>query len=400
MTGIVNGMGEQAPLGVFASVRVELGGYMQRYASGEFDDPEIAAQLAASQQSLAASETVHDVAIATPGVPTGANAAPVATTVFDASTGLIRDEATVQRLLVAQAEARFTNIDAALRTDFPMAELLPSAETGWDPATFVPTTPADAEAFAQRVVVDATRAAARLDVLVATRDAASVVARTTGDPTAAAKLAELGRLVDDQVAYVDKLATIVDSSSNGALTDAGARTVRAAFAGGAEAAEVVRVGTAAKRSGASDQVVERLVGAAAIARERVSGRAGADRRVKAIAKDVSEFTWTNRHDLSGARAREERRIEERRSEERREETRRREVERQRDYQELQDTIARNVVERWEYVQGVVLRAEQRSEDAHVELLRAIDKRRGREHEAPQTSFEQWMRSQALAGVDA
>ena len=388
MTGSVNGTGGQASLDA-ASVRARITTFRDRYASGEFDDANIASQLAASQNSLAASNVIHHAAITTPGGADGANAAPAAN-VFDASSGLIRDEATVQRLLVEQAEARFQNVDAALRHDFPLAELLPSAETGWDPAAFVPTTPADAEAFAQRVVVDATRAASRLEVLVATRDAAAIVARTTGDAGAAAKVTELGKLIDGQLAYVDKLAALVDSSSRGAVTEAGAATLKAARQGNAEAADVAKVGAAAKGTGASDQVVERLVGAAAIARERVSGREGADRRLRKITAEVATFTFEHRDDLAGARRREARAIEERRVEERRVEE-----QQDREYRDQQDAIVRYEAEQWEHVRGVVLRAEQRSEDAHVDLLRSIDERRGRDIGPRQVSFEQWMRGQAL-----
>src|SRR5690606_37363603 len=114
-------------------------------------------------------------------------------------------------------------ISASLKRDFPLAAQLQSASTGtWDPATFVPQTREQAAAFAQRLVIDATEAAARLEILKTQLDAARFeLARDGSNVDLQQLVASLEASYDRQKGYVDKLASIVDQQSGGQMTDAG-----------------------------------------------------------------------------------------------------------------------------------------------------------------------------------
>lgn len=353
-----------AGIDVAAQIRAGITQYVERGAAGEFDDPGLAAVL-----ELRSRDT---------------NAFAVAS---------------VLEMGVSQAEGRIHRLDATLRSEFPLAGTMPSASTGWDVEAFVPATPAEAEAFAQRIVVDAVQASAQLELLVARRERAAGRARS-GDDLAAREVGELDRLVDSQLSFVDRLTRVVDASSGGTLTDSGAVAISeartdpelAAMSDGITAAIGAVFARASARgarpfAGASaEQVRERVVGAAAQARRVAKDPDRGAAEVTGMARDVARFTFDHRSDLRAARRAAATRIEERRARERADEDARaarerieerhvrwlREREQVRERRELEQRVEE---ERLEF-RGHLLRVEQRTAQRWSEHLREIDRKRG------------------------
>lgn len=337
--------------GVFRSTfRTELATQFERGASGEFDDPALRLQEQAAlarfreAQQAAASATPHapsptiagaaaapDAQPATPGTSPTGPVAPGAGT--GGGTGAANGAATVgggaaatsaagvaeQRELYAirvrNSEARLANIASKLNSEYPAAAALASASTGtWDPEAFVPKTRAQAEAFAQRMVIDATEAAARLDIVANQRDAARLEASVTGSPAAVALVEKLDADFARQKAYVDKLARIVDTASSGTLTAAGTEALTGGSLRDIDDLPAAELAVALRRSGMDEASVRRVVGAGELAVEEEQSPGGSVRLQK-VAKEAADWTWVNRFNLQAARRREERAIEQRRIEE-------------------------------------------------------------------------------------
>lgn len=354
-----------APVDVEAKIRAGVTQYVERGAAGEFDDPGLAAVL-----ELRANDT-NPFAVAS-----------------------------VLEMGVTQAEGRIHRLDVTMRAEFPLAASMPSASTGWDIEAFVPRTRGEADAFAQRIVVDAVQAAAQLELLVARRERAAHRARA-GDVAAAREVGELDRLVEGQLAYVDRLTRVVDSSADGVLTDSGAIALSdarddpelAAMSEGITAAIGAFVARASARGGArpfagasAEGVRERLIGAAAQARRVAKDPARGAAEVSGMARDVATFTFEHRADLKAARQAQAERIEQRRMLERADvaarEARRRTEERHLRWErerelaaEERDREQRVEQERLEF-RGLLLRVEQRSAERWAEHLRALDRKRG------------------------
>ena len=164
------------------------------------------------------------------------------------------------------------------------------------------------------MVIDATEAAARFEIVATQRDHARFEASVTGAPEATALAAKLDVEYERQKNYVDKLARIVDTASSGAVTDAGAAAMRGTSMRDSGDISAAELADALIASGMDIVSVERVVGATELAVEQEK-TAGGTVRLQEIAKATSEWTWTNRDNLRVARDREERRTAERRREE-------------------------------------------------------------------------------------
>jgi hypothetical protein len=126
-----------------------------------------------------------------------------------------------QRL--ATSVTRLGEVAAKLDAEYPLADVLQPASTGtWDPATFQPRSEGEARAFAQRMAIDMTEAAARLDVVKNELDAARLDAQATPNAASQAKVKELTQSASRQMQYLAKLSSIVDNASEGSVADMGA----------------------------------------------------------------------------------------------------------------------------------------------------------------------------------
>jgi hypothetical protein len=322
---------------------------LERGEHGDFDDPTLRLQeqaalerLRRAQESQQASGTGSTTGTGSTGA-TGANAGPDAAgatggganagpaTGTNGSTGAADGASQLQpqgtgsyaaemrdlyNVRVKQSEARLQNISRSLRAEYPKAAQLASASTGtWDPETFVPKTRDEAEAFAQRMVIDATEAAARLEIVQTMRDSARFEAQATGSQSATALVTQLDAEYERQKAYVDKLARIVDDSSNGAVTSAGSAAMRGETQRDANDLPVEEIVKAMRQSGMSEAAIKRVVGAGELAVDEdvavKQGRPGGSAKLQAIKQQVSDFTWVNRFNLQEARFRQELVIQER-----------------------------------------------------------------------------------------
>lgn len=307
----------------------------QRGASGEFDDRTLALEEQAALQRL---RMAQQAAAARPGTsaggPTegrGAMAGPDAEPVDggrDAAAGVaVREQRSLYAVRVRQSEARLSNISASLQRDFPLAAQLVSASTGtWDPASFVPQTREQAAAFAQRLVIDATEAAARLEIVKTQLDAARFELAQGGGEQVRALVAGLESAYERQKQYVDKLATIVDQQTGGQMSDAGDAALAGRGMRGAGDLPVAELAASLRDGGMSEEQVRRLVGAGEVAVEQEKTPGGSV-RLKAMASEltrtlVGQFNRRLQEHRDEFRRQEERRTEDRRIDERRRERKR------------------------------------------------------------------------------
>jgi hypothetical protein len=278
-----------------------------RGIAGEFDDRTLALEEQAALQRLRIAQQAAGVntggATGVPGAAdgiggpasdgsvtgggqtgaTGAAAGP------DPSTIAVAEQRELYAVRVRQSEARLANISESLKRDFPLAAGLVSASTGtWDPATFVPQTREQAEAFAHRLVIDATEAAARLEIVKTQLDAAKFELAGSGSGNA-----ELTKLVADLEAayarqrdYVDKLAGIVDRQSGGQVTDAGEDALGGQTLRGTGDLPVEEIAAALRADGMSEEDIKRVVGATELAVEQEKTPGGSP-RLKAVASEMT-----------------------------------------------------------------------------------------------------------------
>jgi hypothetical protein len=313
----------------------------QRGASGEFDDRSLALQEQAALQRLRAAQQAA-TPVSTGGVPGSGNSAnpgdgtgiggdgPGATSgggetggaqgasaAPDANSIAVAEQRELYEVRVRQSEARLKNISASLATDFPLATGLVSASTGtWDPETFQPQTREQAEALAQRLVIDATEAAARLEIVKTQLDAAKFELSQGGGADVAKLVQDLEAGYDRQKAYVDKLAKVVDSKSSGQMTAAGEDALAGNTMRGTGDLPVDEIVAALRAEGATDAEIKRVVGALETSVEQEKTPGGSV-RLKSMASEMTR-TLINDFNRRMERMREDgRRHEEARAEERR-----------------------------------------------------------------------------------
>ncbi|MCW2923150.1 MAG: hypothetical protein JWM98_554, partial [Thermoleophilia bacterium] len=249
----------------------------------------------------------------TSGTATTSAGGPASTAASGGSTEVVAEQRELYGVRVRQSEARLANISASLRADYPAAARLASASTGWDPETFVPKTKEEAEAFAQRMVIDATESAARLEIVKTQLDSATFEAQTTGSPAATAQAAKLQADFDRQKTYVDKLARIVDTAAGGAVTDKGADAMRGRTMRNDGDIPIAEMVTALRDAGMTEGQIARTVGASELGVEQERTPGGSE-TLKTVAKTSADWTWANRFNLQQARRAEDRRIEAKRRE--------------------------------------------------------------------------------------
>jgi hypothetical protein len=211
----------------------------------------------------------------------GSDAAPDATTVG------VAEQREVYAVRVRQSEARLKNISASLAQDFPLATQLVSASTGtWDPETFQPRTRQEAEALAHRLVIDATEAAARLEIVKTQLDAAKFELSQGAGADVAGVVANLEAAYDRQKAYVDKLAKVVDRHSSGQMTDAGEDALAGNTMRTASDLPIEEIAAALRAEGATDEEIKRVIGAMEVSVEQEKSPEGSP-RLKSMANDMS-----------------------------------------------------------------------------------------------------------------
>jgi hypothetical protein len=149
-----------------------------------------------------------------------------------------------------------------------------------------PLTRAEVEAFAQRMVIDATEAAARLDIVTNQLDAAKFDAAHGGGAAATTKVAQLQAAYDRQRTYVDKLAKIVDDQSGGEVSDAGQDAIDGNTMRDGGDKPVDEIVATLRRSGMDDEQVARVVGAQELSVEE-DRTPGGSPRLRKIADDMT-----------------------------------------------------------------------------------------------------------------
>jgi len=283
--------------------------------NGAWDDPTLRLEETAAVARLAAARAQLESATTTapaagnlvPGGG-GANAAPTVNGSAAAGAGqFISEQRGVLAIHVRQSTSRLDKISHDMSVKYPEAAKLASASTGtWDPEAFVPQDEAQAHAFAQRMAVDVVESSARLELIQTQLEAATFEARTTGSPEAKALTASLQGDMERQLAYVEKLARIVQSGSNGKLAALGAEALAGNTARGADERSVGEF--AGGLHGMDDETVKTIVGASEVGVE-IGGehateatRAQATSALDTVADTLATWTWQHRENLRESRA--------------------------------------------------------------------------------------------------
>ncbi len=322
----------------------------ERGLAGEFDDRTLALEEQAALQRLRIAQQQAGVKpVGTDGVPGsggvsgggpvegGGDAAPDgvggegpaggANAAHEATKVVVEQQRELYAVRVRQSEARLANISVSLKQDFPLAEQLVSASTGtWDPATFVPQSEEQAAAFAQRLVIDATEAAARLEIVKTQLDAARFELEQGGGAEVAKLVTELEAAYDRQKTYVEKLATIVDQQSGGMMTDAGIDAMNGDTMRGENDLPVDEIVEALREEGFTEEQIKKVVCASEVAVEQEKTPGGSP-RLKAMASEMTrtllaQFNQSVERMREETRRQEEQRTEQRRIEDKRNERRR------------------------------------------------------------------------------
>src|SRR5438128_2530104 len=110
------------------------------------------------------------------------------------------------------------------------------------------------------MVIDATEAAARLEIVKTQLDAARFEA-SQGGTGAQQTVAKLQADYDRQKAYVDKLAKIVDTQSGGQVSDAGEDALKGRTLRTADDVSVAELAHELRASGMDEEQVQRVIGA-------------------------------------------------------------------------------------------------------------------------------------------
>lgn len=271
----------------------------ERGVSGEFDDRSLALEEQAALQRLRLAQQAAGVTrpVGTDGVPGGTDGsgtgiggeapggAGAAPDVGEATGGgdttnvvAVAEQRQLYAVRVRQSEARLANISESLKQDFPLAAQLVSASSGtWDPATFEPRSKEEAAAFAQRLVIDATEAAARLEIVKTQLDSAKFELQQGGGADVAKLVADLEAAYERQKGYVDKLAGIVDEQSGGMMTEAGNDALAGNTMRSADDLPVEEIAAALREEGFSEEQIKRVVGAGETAVEQEKTPGGSER---------------------------------------------------------------------------------------------------------------------------
>lgn len=321
----------------------------ERGAAGEFDDPTLRLQEQAALERLRIAQQAAGQSQGTTPKPgdaiggdrgpsEGANAAPDATaSASDAgAAGIVSraaatsgqaEQREIYALRVRQSEARLKNISSSLAKDFPKAAGLASASTGtWDPATFVPRTTDEVESFAQRMVIDATESAARLEIVKTQLDAARFELANGGGPEVAKLVADLEAGYARQKSYVNKLSTIVNTQSGGQIQAAGSEALNGRTLRDAGDIPIHELAAELRASGMDEAQVKRVIGATELGVEQEKTPGGSP-RLKQIAVDMTATLMANFNRMREQHREEFGRQEQERADRRRQDGRRADVRR-------------------------------------------------------------------------
>lgn len=187
-----------------------------------------------------------------------------------------RRELVDQRL--ATSVSRLMDVAAKLDEEYPLAEVLAPASTGtWDPATFRPRNEAEAQAFAQRMAIDMTEAAARLDIVKNELDGARLDAQASNTGAARAKVQELTQDVSRQMEYLSKLASIVDGASEGSVADVGAEALSGSTLRASADVSTRELAREMQSMGFDSAEIERMLGAGEVSVEEQKAPGGSSR---------------------------------------------------------------------------------------------------------------------------
>jgi hypothetical protein len=179
----------------------------------------------------------------------------------DMSTTTAQAERDLFTIRIAQSNARLVNIASKLNAEYPAAASIESASAGtYDPLTYQPKTKVEVVAFAQRMVIDATEGAARLEIVKNELDLARLTAKSNPSATATAKVTELTASFQRQKAYVATLAAVVDRESNSGLTDTGTSVLAGQTVRSATDLSAQELVTELRKQGASEAEIKQVVG--------------------------------------------------------------------------------------------------------------------------------------------
>lgn len=234
--------------------------------SGEFEDPQIAARIKALEQRLRQRSMAQ--LSPTPPLPRagGANGGVAGGTGGQRPGGLpdVVSASPVEarellELQSQQAAARLSKVSASVRSRFHDWNADPHVARA-DLRTFTPRTREQAEAFAQRLVVELTEGAAKLEVAATQLELARFEAQRAPNAEATREVAQLEAQHAALERYVIEVAEVVDRQSD----DAVSRTAPAADA------QLGSVVGEAVRNGISGEDLEKLRKAVTIAGEEAA----------------------------------------------------------------------------------------------------------------------------------
>ncbi len=291
----------------------------ERGTAGDFEDRTLALEeQAALQRLLAAQKAANSSGTVSGGGPVvGANAAPDVSVGASSSDTILAEQREVYAVRIRQSEARLTKVSASLEQEYPKAAQLVSASTGtWDPATFVPKSEEQAEAFAQRLVIDVTEAAARLEILKNQLDSARLELANGGGADVQAQVAALEAAYDRQTAYVDKLARIVDRQSSGMMSDAGTDAMSGNTMRGDGDIPVDEIVVALRAEGYTDEQIARVVGATEVGVEEEKTPGGST-RLQTMSTELTKTFLARFNEMKQRHEQERKQAEEKRQEQQR-----------------------------------------------------------------------------------
>ena len=245
---------------------------------GRFDDPTLTAETETLVQRLGRQASIGQSQLGAPGLRApvrdaimgggpaasagggGAHAAPDAAAATGvAGVAATADERRLLEIYSQQAEGRLSRVSASLHGRLGQGAAMPSAASGQlDIHNFKPQNEQQAAAFAERLAIDLTEGAARLDVVGTKLELARFDAQA-GSTQAAALVVSLEREYDAQQAFVIDVATVVDGASGNSIAKTAASTP--------DSVELSRVADTAAREGVERDDAELLSGAYSFAAE-------------------------------------------------------------------------------------------------------------------------------------
>lgn len=208
-----------------SAFRSTLGTMLADAVGGRFEDPHLTAEADSLVRRLATRQA-SDGAAAVGANPTasvagggGADAAPAPAPAASLGVELIADERRLLEVYSQQAQQRLGRVSSSLNDRFQAGHSLPPAASGrLDYRNFRPKDKAEAQAFAERLAIDLTVGAAKLEAVATELDLVRHDAQHSPSTANAATVKRLEVEYERQQQYVLDLADVVDGVSGDSIS--------------------------------------------------------------------------------------------------------------------------------------------------------------------------------------